>query len=144
MLLLIIAYYIDLFQFYSFIKIIREFLPNMLACNHGHVVSLASIAGCVGLAGAVDYCSSKFAAFGLMESLRREVSSTGVTGVQFTTVCPSLITTGMFEGVKFRWVIFTMCSSGEYPYSHHGRFFCFPHPSPLPPRRFWFSFLLCF
>ena len=105
----------------------------MLACNHGHVVSLASIAGCVGLAGAVDYCSSKFAAFGLMESLRREVSSTGVTGVQFTTVCPSLITTGMFEGVKFRWVIVTMYSSRKYPYSHHGRIFVLHTlpPSPL-------------
>ena len=76
----------------------------MLQRKHGHIVSTASIAGLVGLAGAVSYCSSKFAAVGLMEALRRELSSTGVTGVQFTTVCPSLITTGMFDGVKFRLV----------------------------------------
>lgn len=82
---------------------IREFLPSMLKCKHGHIVSLASIAGKTGLAGAVDYCSSKFAAVGLMEALRQELSSIGSTGIQLTTVCPSLITTGMFEGVKFRF-----------------------------------------
>lgn len=82
---------------------IREFLPKMLECNHGHIVAIASIAGLTGVVGAVDYCASKFAAVGLMESLRREVFTSGVNGVQFTTVCPSLITTGMFEGVKFRF-----------------------------------------
>ena len=73
--------------------------------KRGHIVSVASIAGKTGLAGAVDYCSSKFAAVGLMEALRQELSSIGSTGIQLTTVCPSLITTGMFEGVKFRLVI---------------------------------------
>ena len=74
----------------------------MLQHNHGHIVSIASIARCTGLPGAVDYCSSKFAAVGLMEALRQELVSQRRTGIQFTTVCPSLITTGMFEGVKFR------------------------------------------
>lgn len=82
---------------------IKEFLPSMLQHNHGHIVSIASIAGCTGLPGAVDYCSSKFAAVGLMEALRQELVSQRRTGIQFTTVCPSLITTGMFEGVKFRF-----------------------------------------
>lgn len=82
---------------------IKEFLPSMLQQNRGHIVSIASLAGCTGLPGAVDYCSSKFAAVGLMESLRQEMASQGKTGIQFTTVCPSLITTGMFEGVKFRF-----------------------------------------
>ena len=76
----------------------------MLKCKHGHTVSLASIAGKTGLAGAVDYCPLMFAAVGLMEALRQELSSIGSTGIQFTTVCPSLITTGMFEGVEFRLV----------------------------------------
>lgn len=74
----------------------------MLQHNHGHIVSIASLAGCTGLPGAVDYCSSKYAAVGLMEALRQELVSQGRTSIQFTTVCPSLITTGMFEGVKFR------------------------------------------
>lgn len=74
----------------------------MLQKNHGHIVCTASIAGCIGLAGTVDYCASKFAAVGLMESLRHEVASMGKNGISFTTICPSLITTGMFDGVKFR------------------------------------------
>lgn len=82
----------------------------MLHRKHGHIVSLASIAGKTGLAGAVDYCSSKFAAVGLMEALRQELSTVGSTGIQFTTVCPSLITTGMFEGVKFRLVTLSFSS----------------------------------
>ena len=70
--------------------------------------SIASIAGFVGLAGVVDYCASKFAAVGLMESLSREIHASGVTGVQFTTVGPSLITTGMFAGCKFRYEVGTV------------------------------------
>ncbi|PFX18055.1 epidermal retinol dehydrogenase 2-like [Stylophora pistillata] len=82
---------------------IKEFLPSMCQHNQGHIVSIASIAGYTGLAGAVDYCSSKFAAVGLMEALRQELLSQKKTGIQLTTVCPSLITTGMFDGVRFRF-----------------------------------------
>lgn len=96
---------LNITAFVCSIQTIKEFLPSMLQQNRGHIVSIASLAGCTGLPGAVDYCSSKFAAVGLMESLRQEMASQGKTGIQFTTVCPSLITTGMFEGVKFRWVI---------------------------------------
>ena len=74
----------------------------MLENNHGHIISTASIAGFVGLAGVVDYSASKFAAVGLMESLSREIRASGGTGIRFTTVAPSLITTGMFEGCKYR------------------------------------------
>lgn len=80
----------------------------MFQQNRGHIVSIASIAGYTGLAGAVDYCSSKFAAVGLMEALRQELLSQKKTGIQLTTVCPSLITTGMFDGVRFRLVKFLM------------------------------------
>ncbi|KAL9970364.1 hypothetical protein ACROYT_G022723 [Oculina patagonica] len=82
---------------------IKEFLPSMMQHNHGHIVSIDSICGYVGVAGLVDYCSSKFAAAGLMASLRQELASQGKTGIQLTTVCPSLITTGMFDGVKLRF-----------------------------------------
>lgn len=82
---------------------IKEFLPSMFQQNRGHIVSIASIAGYTGLAGAVDYCSSKFAAVGLMEALRQELLSQKKNGIQLTTVCPSLITTGMFDGVRFRF-----------------------------------------
>lgn len=82
---------------------IKAFLPSMLENNHGHIVSTASLAGFIGLTGMVDYCASKFAAVGLMESLSREVHASGATRVQFTTVGPSLISTGMFVGCRFRF-----------------------------------------
>jgi all-trans-retinol dehydrogenase (NAD+) len=41
----------------------------MLEHNHGHIVTIASGAGLVGMARLVDYCSSKFAAVGLHEAL---------------------------------------------------------------------------
>lgn len=38
--------------------------------NCGHIVTIASMAGLTGAARLVDYCASKFAAVGFMESLR--------------------------------------------------------------------------
>ena len=78
----------------------------MLARNHGHIVSIASIAGHVGVAGLCDYCSSKFGAVGFDEALHMELKLTGKTGVHTTCVCPYFINTGMFDGVKSRYVKF--------------------------------------
>ena len=52
---------------------IREFLPDMLKSNKGHIVTVASMAGTIGTAGLCDYCASKFGAFGLDEALRMEL-----------------------------------------------------------------------
>lgn len=40
------------------------FLPGMKALNKGHIVSLSSMAGVVGLKNLVPYCASKFAVRG--------------------------------------------------------------------------------
>ena len=45
-----------------------------------------------------DYCASKFAALGLMESLRIEFKREKI-GIKTTTICPYFINTGMFDGV---------------------------------------------
>ncbi|XP_031558477.1 17-beta-hydroxysteroid dehydrogenase 13-like [Actinia tenebrosa] len=82
---------------------IKSFLPHMLEKNQGHIVSTASVAGHFGLVRCVDYCGSKFAAVGLMDALRQEVYAMGKTGIHFTTICPSFISTGMFEGVKLKY-----------------------------------------
>ena len=44
--------------------LIKAFLPDMMNNNCGHLVSIASIAGLVGVSGLTDYCASKFAAIG--------------------------------------------------------------------------------
>ena len=80
----------------------QAFLPSMTRRNRGHVVTMASAAGLVGVAKQTDYSASKHAAVGFMESLRAELRRDRVR-VGTTTVCPFYIDTGMFAGAKSRW-----------------------------------------
>jgi all-trans-retinol dehydrogenase (NAD+) len=84
----------------------RAFLPGMLERNHGHVVTIASASGWVGVARLADYAASKWAAVGFDESLRMELRQKG-SGVRTTCICPFYINTGMFDGVKtrFPWLL---------------------------------------
>jgi all-trans-retinol dehydrogenase (NAD+) len=80
----------------------RAFLPAMIAKNSGHVVTIASAAGLVGISGLADYCASKFGAVGFDEALRGELRKVAPR-VKTTLVCPYYIDTGMFEGVRTRF-----------------------------------------
>ncbi|KAK3578259.1 hypothetical protein CHS0354_011582 [Potamilus streckersoni] len=82
---------------------VKAFLPEMIERNHGHIVTIASSAGFIGVTGLADYCASKYAAVGFDESMRFELYTMGKKGVHTTVVCPYLINTGMFEGVKSRF-----------------------------------------
>jgi len=37
----------------------REFLPSMIRNKKGHIVTIASLGGLIGISGASDYCASK-------------------------------------------------------------------------------------
>jgi len=78
---------------------IKAFLGDMKKKNHGHIVSIASIAGYGGSPSLVDYCASKFGAVGISESLGIELDQ-DAPGVKVTTICPWFIKTGMFEGTR--------------------------------------------
>lgn len=84
----------------------RAFLPDMIARNDGHMVTVASAAGLVGVAKLADYCASKFAAVGFDESIRAELKQIA-PGVKTTVICPYYIQTGMFDGVqtRFPWLL---------------------------------------
>ncbi|NXC66503.1 RDHE2 dehydrogenase, partial [Anhinga anhinga] len=82
----------------------KAFLPAMVASNHGHLVSIASSAGLVGISHLSDYCASKFAAVGFAESVDFEMRDLKKTGVKTTIVCP-LVNTGMFDGCITKWPI---------------------------------------
>mmetsp|Transcript_51471 Transcript_51471/g.71428 ORF Transcript_51471/g.71428 Transcript_51471/m.71428 type:complete len:81 (+) Transcript_51471:563-805(+) len=71
----------------------------MLEKKSGHIVSIASVAGHIGVRGLVDYCASKFGAVGFDESLRMELNNLN-SNVHTTCICPFFINTGMFDGVK--------------------------------------------
>jgi len=83
----------------SHIYTVKEFLPNMIKNKNGHIVTISSAGGTVGVATSADYSASKFAAFGFDESLRTELKKIG-SNVKTTCICPYYINTGMFEGVK--------------------------------------------
>lgn len=80
----------------------KSFLPEMLERDRGHVVTIASAAGLVGVSRQTDYSASKHAAIGFGESLRAELRKSGKTGVKTTIVEPYYVDTGMFAGVKTR------------------------------------------
>lgn len=74
----------------------------MMERNRGHIVTIASSAGILGLNGLADYCASKFATVGFDESIRFELEVQGKTDIHTTLVCPYAINTGMFAGVQSR------------------------------------------
>jgi all-trans-retinol dehydrogenase (NAD+) len=79
----------------------KAFLPGMIERDSGHVVTIASAAGLIGVTGLADYSASKFAAVGFDESLRAELKRRR-SKVRTTIVCPFFIDTGMFAGVSTR------------------------------------------
>jgi all-trans-retinol dehydrogenase (NAD+) len=81
--------------------ITREFLPGMI--EHGResrVVNITSAAGLLSNPRMSVYCGSKWAATGWSDSVRLELQQAGHRHVKVTTVCPSYISTGMFEGAN--------------------------------------------
>jgi all-trans-retinol dehydrogenase (NAD+) len=84
----------------------KSFLPDMIRAGFGHVVTVASAAGVVGVARLSDYCASKWAAVGFDESLRMELRK-AAPGVKTTIVCTHYVDTGMFRGVRsrFPWLL---------------------------------------
>ena len=86
----------------ALIWVTRAFLPAMIERGSGHVVTMASAAGLIGVPRQTDYGASTHAAVGFAESLRMELRRTA-PGVITTVVCPFYIDTGMFAGVKTRF-----------------------------------------
>ncbi|GAB1482653.1 3-ketoacyl-ACP reductase [Treponema sp.] len=80
----------------------KAFLPAMIERDQGHLVTISSAAGIVGVTGLADYSASKFAAFGFDEAIRMELRRIK-SAVRTTVVCPFFIDTGMFEGVQTRF-----------------------------------------
>ncbi len=81
--------------------IAREFMPAMIASKtECRVINIASAAGTVSNPKMSVYCASKWSAIGWSDSVRLELEQCGHDHVRVTTVCPSYISTGMFEGAK--------------------------------------------
>ena len=81
-----------------------EFLPEIIKRGEGHIVNIASAASYVSNPKMSVYVGSKWAAFGWSESLRLELEALG-KNLHVTTVTPYYINTGMFDGVKSRFLL---------------------------------------
>lgn len=68
----------------------QPFLEAMRSRRHGVLVGIASVAGFRGLPGASAYSASKAAAISYLESLRVELSGSGLSVV---TICPGYVDT---------------------------------------------------
>jgi all-trans-retinol dehydrogenase (NAD+) len=65
-----------------------------------HLVNTASASGYVGLPMGATYASSKWAVIGFSESMELELRELGHTHVHVTALCPSYVSTGLFDGAK--------------------------------------------
>ena len=74
------------------VKTFQPFVAAMCAAQTGVLVGIASVAGFRGLPGAGAYSASKAATISYLESLRVELSG---SGVKVITICPGYIKTPM-------------------------------------------------
>lgn len=78
----------------------HAFMDDLIASTQSHLINIASASAFVGLPYGSTYAASKWAVLGFSESLRLELKERGIRHLAVTTVCPSYISTGMFDGVR--------------------------------------------
>ncbi len=82
---------------------VRSFLPRMIEAGvPSHVIGTASIAGIVASPTSAVYCTSKFAAVGLMESLQHDLALAGAPHVATSVICPGMVNTNIDRGERNR------------------------------------------
>lgn len=81
----------------------RAFLPGMYERDSGHIVNISSAAGTIGVPGLAVYTATKWAVWGLTESLRFEALNNKKYGVRYSSIHPGYIAHGLFEGAKLKF-----------------------------------------
>ncbi|XP_034935940.1 short-chain dehydrogenase/reductase family 16C member 6 [Chelonus insularis] len=127
----------------------KSFLKEMMKENHGHIVTIASVAGLLGTYRCTDYSATKFAAVGYHESLFSELQAHGYNGIHTTLICPYYINTGMFSGVKPRLmamlepeyvaeeIVIAILTNQIYVVLPNSAKFFLPLKNWLPPKLAW-------
>ncbi len=86
-------------NFWGPIRLTHALLPHMIERRAGHIVTTASMAGIVGVAGLAAYSATKFGMVGFSEALRAEVAG---YGVDVSVVCPGYVKTNIAQASRFR------------------------------------------
>jgi len=80
---------------------LKAFLPGMIEQKKGHIVTMSSVAGMVGMSQMTDYNASKAALISLHESLRYELDHKYKTpGVRTTLIVAGHVLTPLFSKVR--------------------------------------------
>jgi NADP-dependent 3-hydroxy acid dehydrogenase YdfG len=75
---------------YGLLRLTREFLPKMIAANHGHIVNMGSIAGFQTYANGAAYAGSKHAVKAISGALRHELNG---TAIRVSEIDPGMVET---------------------------------------------------
>lgn len=81
------------------VRLTHNLLPHFVERRRGHIVTTASMAGIIGVAGLAAYSSTKFAMVGFSEALRAEVAD---YGVDVSVVCPGYVKTNIVKVARYR------------------------------------------
>jgi short-subunit dehydrogenase len=82
------------------VAVTRAFLPDLISRPDAHLVNIASAAGFIGLPEGSTYASSKWAVVGFSDSIRQELKLQRHRHVKVSIICPSYVSTGLFEGAR--------------------------------------------
>lgn len=72
----------------SLFNVVNSSLPQMKSTGKGQIVSVAGLAGHLGLPRLSSYCASKYAVVGFLDSLRAELKSDGLNDILITELSP--------------------------------------------------------
>ncbi len=65
-------------NYFGTLHVVKTVLPGMLARGSGHIVTISSLAGVVGVFGYTAYGASKYAVRGFSDALRAELKPQGI------------------------------------------------------------------
>jgi hypothetical protein len=98
-------------NYFGTVLFIKECLAALKE-HKGAIINVASLAGMVGVPKMAAYSASKFAVYGLSESLRMEFEDTGVS---VSCICPGKVRTNFFSHASFKDVAYAAESDGIVP-----------------------------
>ncbi|NWI63252.1 RDHE2 dehydrogenase, partial [Todus mexicanus] len=101
-------------NFFSQVWTCKAFLPAMMTCNHGHLVTTDSAAALLGIYRGSDYSASKFAIMGMMETIDWELRHAGKKGIKTTIVCPYFVRTKLAKGFQSHCPLLLPVYDAEY------------------------------
>ena len=76
----------------------HAFLPHLESRPRAAILNVASASAFIALPFATSYAASKWAVLGFSEALDEELKERGKSHVRVSALCPSYVSTGMFDG----------------------------------------------